>query len=1785
VSGGLKLEKPIKKREDVRKALLNAFNRRMGAYIEQIMMATESLAEAVGAKRVPVSDDLVKFTKALDLVPDLKERYNYYALTGYNASVQAKATRETFLSTVKHVCAAIEKLQKNKDYADLRQLKDMNAAWTGFSQLVREFSAKFAEGFGAIVPTNKGNVAGGVEGEEENSLEGAEQLADMVGGGVVEGPELAKVAYNLERAKHVIKYFVRIGLIQSNMANMEKESKEYSKDYTKVLGDAVANLRDQNVELKTKQFKLLGKDVVANPSALGAALDEEEVKRCKETISFFRNADDKMFMAAEAIDLYLMHFTDSLVAHPNDIESLHTMLKTTDTLSKWYSATSGNLICAVFESFDKSNGLTELLKDKKNSGMHYYEMVGALGAAKENAKLDAVLSGSAKGVAETLFKDTHTVFDNVLALKNIMSAFFHIGDKFGGESLRKKIHMRPVEIYNTLVDYMTASSFSLAGDSVATPASLPALLDIKLRNVSESKTVDKLFEYSIKGIVAKILTVIGTYNMLHRPVDSNGLGYQSDIRLTLGAGESSAPVVHDEAMELYVRLPLLAEWYREVFNFFTTNPLRDTKTSTALKISMVPEVDGLYAGLINMIFDSARHVASGIYSDIEAKQLIHEINKIYTHHKGNKDPIMASVQGLVDEINRRYGVLESSERKAYKDEYARRYDPLSGPTGPEDINYAILPDGEETDIPRRSAPSDSYMQRGADAESYLPKHKWGYDASHKKHVDALRYIVGKKLESAKPYDSNTDQLDNLRSVSFEGSIRARAEELTHAKSQEQRFKVVLNSINAFGEFSYSAIERTILLFHETVVLGLESLSAVYALVGTFNESVEALFQRAQGNGAALVSGDFLSAIELLYAHGNDLGGLVNVRMEAVATGAGATDTKLSVHVDHSKLREVVEQQIMFIKTALDRFRGLVPKQVMDKYELVSTPGSVYDMELKFISQLFNGTAKNATGTNEPKNDTLDNCTRKLKEVFSSPAFLGKPLATLRDLVMTPGAAVGAFLPGATTGTSQGLNIFLRDMSLAKKGTAVPLMSEFAGGGKGVGLYLYDPVDTTLVGAVASGGVVTKFNQLLALYLRQFFNEANERVYASVINHIANGVFSEEVVKAGAKNFDQCIDDTAAGGSLVALSEGKILAKSLAFVMFNMVNGKASGQRELYFLENDLAEVPEFMREKFRADMPIFCKLFESLSARCDLLKQVTKVVDTAGEQSKILLTLDRVMQGCAAVCKCIKTVLGELSDEPQYLETRQHSIKDYAATNGSEAFMPLSSVSYYLGAALGAYEPKFFPGNASFKLQYGTRGILCGGDTSLKAVPGMKSILARHNESSEGEYHFTESELASHVTNTITLLKYVIDLKHCRGLVSPVGSGHYSTNAFVMYPLHTWALKASGMAATGANPTVLQVVELTESSHQNEQRLKLVNHVGRHEDDMLYGDRDSIRNKNIIDMNITPININALRREIPFLNLYNYSWTFDSMICDLLDVSKDILYTDDFSSVVVGSGQRRHRKHGGGQYTDARVRNEDARKFLAWLTTHPYDTMAQASTFMGLSTLDPVSVLLPGTATATRSTKSQLPARWATENAKTAKPVNVEDLKFDVAYEQGLRDASLKEQKVKVEGGASIYANRRELWDENFSAIMRGAIGVEGLGRPKFLSEELFNKALFGEVYDGSSASELGPGARSSTASATSLHYSTAVAPSATQASRHDVKTVTVKADTLHTLGWNRFNTRFARHLIWVVNIQRLLRLKMHRDLMWHTTKITRDVAVLAPGNTELYDNDVAGHDEMAYKY
>ena len=2066
IQGGLKLDKRVKRRQELKKQLVKAFNARLGIHLENILKSTTLLAKGTGTT-VPISDDLRQFTKRLEIMPDLQKRHIYYSLTGYFRDPASREERERFLSSVKSLIQSLEKL-KNIDHA-----RDLLKEWQGVVSLVEEFSAKFEKGFGPVqASVSRSDWEGAdekVEGSEETA--GGDDPDETPEIEIASGPSISQIGYSLEKAKDIMIYSFRVASIRQNLKQIAPELKHYGEDYEKVLGDAVAESRDRISDQAKEDIKNLekGTGIYAGVLPVGATLSQKGLEEKLRKVAAFKkqlwDAKIDMLKCAEAVDLYMKHFTDGIVNHVDEIQKVETMLQGTEIISKWFSQASGNLVCSVFDTFPGtyigdsakySNIPSSFGPNEKFpvNGLHYYWRVqsicrlvsttnakqnfdnelgksamtgtknpydnnprdwNAWAGDNRNAQADSLGDNQASannigvpgvpylgippvkefGLGSDQEKKDHSgdkvleymqkAFQNVSVLKNIISTFVTIGDRFGGEELRKKTHMSPIQIYDCLTKYMCVGSLSMGGAGIkvvdsgdlnannpmltggnntfkqdaagqntqfgptgsaavgppaiptpaqtraflmpedrariatmimqgndpanallgarantaagalaairaefaavghdaannrwdragvgpwpfadtvadaaaaaggprpiptdrqainaqrildvdaaavaaaavagATPASVTnAALDalpqgpgqygalaqrgsfptapdgearaniyVSMRHASDTYTgfedlmrtgpgpnTDQLFTLTIKSIVAKILTVIGVYNMLHRPINRHGLGYFSGTRWTIGGSTGlSIPRIVPEALELYVRLPLLAEFYREVFDFDSN------KNPPVPILSMVPDMDGTFQGLVELIFDRAKHVQHGTYSEADIKTIIEEVNKIYMTSKG-KNVVSTVINDFIAEINRRYGILVRQERERYQralsGRYTERYQSLRDE---ERTDFEILPN-EEDNYPR-PGPSDSYVTSSGNWSN--KNHKWEIDiTNHQGYINELRNNIEQKFRNvwdAGDMMNNPDPAssqDQLKSISFENMIKARSEELRHAKGEKEQFRIVQQAINGLGEFSMNAQERNLILFHETVVVGLQTMYALHRMVSEFRARIfkmkntidickEWAYQDTAANrrtpiavigGAAAAANTSLEArlaaagvtstsdgaepryrntadiyehtqgaaggainevgyngrmhggnadpnkeyayrfglnqarmmsefVELLYGHAVSLDKLVELQVEAIDHPdmnnnaltwlkkakdnfkPGETPKSLAISIDHSKLMELVEREFHFLKSAMDKFRGLVPKKIIDRYELykdsrgATQEGSLYWLEKHFIHQQLTGKYEGW----EPRHlaRTNDAC-RDIVNYLNKP-WRFNAMMTAAGGGYTPDTGVGTIAhDNAAAGTQQAydqegfqtsLGVLVSYNRYAHLGAAAartngarnanvhmarllenPSRSHFvsdytpAGGVAGAALGtagVYDIYDVQQAYLNFGGGITDfrrsmfyMFNKVLASYVHQFYDPQSEKIYVNVLNSFANGAFSDFVM--GDLVPGKQYNDIAPGNGDTNIPS--VLARSLALIIRNLMTGRIDNKTYKHFLETDLAEIPLYMKENFKANMPVFIKIFTFMQAKCKLLKSFVdgcrvredqQVDNEADSKKRMHVVLDQVALGCSALIGCMHEVLEELADDPKFLETHKDSIKEYEAANGIKPLMPLSSAMYHLrnstnglhtADAHDSWLPKFKMGTNEFKLAYGVRGVLAvEGDLTLARLPGMKEILQKHNETSENEFHMDEKDLSRHVEDTLLSLRYLIDGKCYKAMLTTMedpaqplwvggngpGVGAPAANHRLLNHLRVSLTHDTNNRLLATVPFSLNsgvginaVIQLTENADQRSSRMKLVERVQETDDTIVRGTREAIRVMNIIDLNVVPINIHALMREIPLVNLYNYAYTFDSMMLELFDVDRDISEAKYMSRDVIGP-PRNLSAIDLSRYPAP----ERARKALGWMLVNPYGEIT---------------------------------------------------------------------------------------WDEYqvyFSRIVRGALGIDGLGRPRFLGDELYNKSLFGEVYaDEQVYDEAGP--------------------------------------------------------------------------------------------------------------
>ena len=349
----------------------------------------------------------------------------------------------------------------------------------------------------------------------------------------------------------------------------------------------------------------------------------------------------------------------------------------------------------------------------------------------------------------------------------------------------------------------------------------------------EQYTDDRWFVAAMKAIVAKIYTVIGTYSILKkRDADQDIATNPVRIRV-LGAAEGGedggydprpTPAVKPELYKLYLQLTLLAEWYREVFEFKSDDAGYTTFKNIRSKVTMIPDLTGKFGQFIQFIFDTAKDVSEGNYSDTYVKELVYIINELYAGfgERNAESRIEEIIDAFIDEMNRRWGIVSQEAVKKYEAELAKRragtYTEIG--TDVNRTNYSILPDEDEESAGTRPSPSDRYVGR-IETQTIDPRYKF----------DDARAIVDKFIErvddSYKGIDADEDKRDAMI-INFSNTVNQHMESMRKASDNETRFKVLVKALQGANKIAALDVNKA-MMYHEFVLTPLTVLNeAIYA---------------------------------------------------------------------------------------------------------------------------------------------------------------------------------------------------------------------------------------------------------------------------------------------------------------------------------------------------------------------------------------------------------------------------------------------------------------------------------------------------------------------------------------------------------------------------------------------------------------------------------------------------------------------------------------------------------------------------------------------------------------------------------------------------------------------------------------------------------------------------------------------------------------------------------------------------------------------------------------------
>lgn len=1030
---------------------------------------------------------------------------------------------------------------------------------------------------------------------------------------------------------------------------------------------------------------------------------------------------------------------------------------------------------------------------------------------------------------------------------------------------------------------------------------------------------DLLFLMTIKSIVCKVFTVVDCYRLFNRPLSKdNEDQYDSLTPLRTILGGSNIVKVIPEAVELYLRLPLLLEWYRDKFSFAKSR----SNNPDEWRLALTPNIDGIWGKIISMVFDRLDYVENGNYSETQLQKLINDINDVYRHYKSKypKATVRNILNSFVVEVNRAFGYIRQKDIDAYLLDRRQYLNPSTYPENKDDFNQYDILDSEDQ-FARSPAPSDKFItvaERQKQRKERVMVHLQKDILQLRRNMDA----------DFRRYTNESRRRGGTKIVSFIDSLRNYKRDLENAKSDKEQYDVVVRMLQGTNKLSNVNVDKLVML-HEAVAAPLAVLFNIYKVLSKYNSLLHGaayenivkwstefaaggpnytaglttlmadtsqvfstqcgLFfkrtykddlQAANGFNATLFANTLVGS-EAAYVlgpriqHGYTLRtaainpgnpilpainlpriakDLILALMDLCSSPNGLMSCTISndgvINVDWSKLEDLSVNLLQQVKHNLNNIRieftSTNTDKILDKYTNKDLPGSVAWLEEHLVEQLFKDRDKAGLSVGHTKlTQTLKSLGTSgagrpsLDAVVSSLVYYKKSAESLlndsvsNNLITFPFNVLPLSVESDMLSAAQKRNLSrLRTVhSRAALGAGgVPLPVDPVNDVLQVPTILFESKDTLNhwnLHDSKTKSLMLSFNKMVHRYLHDNLDDNNLKIYPALFESFMNSVASHEIVQNksfpnigkksdvnGDNNADEKPFAIGVGNTLLSPPEGTILFASNALVMKALMTNMDKLLKKRRNIYESLSEVPEYMKERMKCNLPLYSKMFQLVFNRaellrklisCDLLKnnmacgavpfpinvprtakeEVTTatLVDTTvynSEQNVAYLNglLSHLCDLSFALKKCCDSVYKELQDvAPYFMDLSKDFINDYKSRYGVLPFMPASTVMLPQLAFNGSYNvlipnyvwstevgrnlllPTKLNGSNSYKFNLASRVLLARNDVepSLDHMPGAKEIYNAYASVAQKNSVISSNEYANTIKHLVLLSRYLND--------------------------------------------------------------------------------------------------------------------------------------------------------------------------------------------------------------------------------------------------------------------------------------------------------------------------------------------------------------------------------------------------------------------------------------------
>lgn len=485
---------------------------------------------------------------------------------------------------------------------------------------------------------------------------------------------------------------------------------------------------------------------------------------------------------------------------------------------------------------------------------------------------------------------------------------------------------------------------------------------------------------------------------------------------------------------------------------------------------------------------------------------------------------------------------------------------------------------------------------------------------------------------------------------------------------------------------------------------------------------------------------------------------------------------------------------------------------------------------------------------------------------------------------------------------------------------------FAGTQVGV----FDFVTTSPTGFVTPatrGSLMFLVNALIArLLVIGTDPSAGFRIYRPLVSAVADGPAATAVggaLTGGAWN-DLFAYPAANAPPQVAEFRGDpepsgLVVQSIAIMMQRLTRDLTRGDNAVSrYLIAAMADVPTYKKEALRCNLPLLKEYAQLVLAKISLVREALEllhpnVARLAGVQNNVavgdlaqgangpatmglpvsvksaqpamtieegttfmqslLVQLNNLAQTVAATAD---QVLRELNDAPVHFGIQLDAIQQYQASNGGALpVMPLSLGTTLLRNNVALPTPTQRLGTAEYSVAYGLRYLLLDEQPSVKGAPAVAKLLETYNATSKASQRIDQGLYDQMVAKFARLLQFVVLTRSSARYLSLTDA---LQNATTNLRLGEIKIRPEFVNTTTSDSDIVLIVTARDRDRVIDRITAGVTAAPMAQT----GTREEQQYKNIIDLNVIPLNVQALQRRVPLFNIMNYSYALEAYLRTLL---------------------------------------------------------------------------------------------------------------------------------------------------------------------------------------------------------------------------------------------------------------------------------------------------------------